>query len=80
MTFADIIKNNKRYKLVDAMNLSGIYYDDNMHDGLVDAKNTALLFRKMMTEQEYKFNQYYMALEMESDNDGLLPGYERKTA
>ena len=33
------------------MNLSDIDYDDNVHDGLVDAKNTALLFRKMMTEK-----------------------------
>ena len=58
--FSEIIKNPKAYKLVDAMNLSDIFYDDNIHDGLVDAKNTALLFKKMMTEKEYQFNKYYM--------------------
>lgn len=58
--FSEIIKNPKAYKLVDAMNLSDIFYDDNIHDGLVDAKNTALLFKKMMIEKEYQFNKYYM--------------------
>ena len=62
-TFSDIVKNPRKYKLVEAMNLSDIDYDDNMHDGLIDAKNTALLFRKMMTEEEFQFNQYYTLTE-----------------
>ena len=61
-TFSSIIRNPRRYNLVEAMNLSDIDYDDNVHDGLVDAKNTALLFRKMMTEKEYRFNKYYQAI------------------
>ncbi len=62
-TFSDIVKNPRKYKLVEAMNLSDIDYDDNMHDGLIDAKNTALLFQKMMTEEEFQFNQYYTLTE-----------------
>ena len=41
------------------MNLSDIDYDEAIHDGLVDAKNTALLFRKMRTEEVFRFNKYY---------------------
>jgi len=33
--------------------LLDIDYDENIHDGLVDARNTALLFRKMQTEEVF---------------------------
>ena len=39
--------------------LSDIDYDENIHDGLVDARNTTLLFRKMQTEEVFQFNKYY---------------------
>lgn len=70
-TFAEIIRNPRPYNLKEAMNLSDIYYDDNIHDGLVDAKNTALLFRKMMTEKEYKFNKYFHLEENETEIEPL---------
>lgn len=66
-TFSSIIKRTKRYNLVEAMNLSDIDYDEAVHDGLVDAKNTALLFRKMMTEKEYKFSKYYQMIVDQED-------------
>lgn len=58
-TFSEIIRNPKQYNLVEAMNLSDIDYDEDIHDGLVDARNTALLFRKMQTEEVFQFNKYY---------------------
>lgn len=57
--FSEIIRNPKQYNLVEAMNLSDIDYDEDIHDGLVDARNTALLFRKMQTEEVFRFNKYY---------------------
>lgn len=64
--FGNIIRNLHQYNLVEAMNLSDIDYDDDIHDGLVDAGNTALLFRKMMTEEEFQFNKYFkMAMDTE---------------
>lgn len=57
--FSEIIRNPKQYNLVEAMNLSDIDYDEDIHDGLVDARNTALLFRKMQTEEVFQFNKYY---------------------
>lgn len=58
-TFSEIIHNPKNYNLVEAMNLSDIDYDEDIHDGLVDARNTALLFQKMQTEEVFQFNKYY---------------------
>lgn len=67
-TFSEIIQNPKHYNLVEAMNLSDIDYDENVHDGLVDARNTALLFRKMQTEEEFQFNKYYKMM-LDADQD-----------
>ena len=34
-------------------------FDENSHDGLVDAKNTAMLFIKMEKEPVLVLNEYY---------------------
>lgn len=60
VTFSNIIKDRRKYKLEEALNLSDIDYNIHLHDGLVDASNTALLFKKMKTEKDYKFNTYYI--------------------
>lgn len=59
-TFDKIMHSSKNYGLVDALNVSSVEYDENIHDALVDAKNTALLFEKMEREKdkEYKLNPY----------------------
>lgn len=59
-TFSDIMFSKRSYNLVEALNISSIDYDDNAHDALVDAKNTALLFAKMEKEKnkEFKLNPY----------------------
>lgn len=54
-TFDKIMYSSKNYGLVDALNVSSIEYDENIHDTLVDAKNTALLFEKMEREKDTEF-------------------------
>ena len=66
-TFSEIMNDTKPYKLEEALNLSDVDYDIHLHDGLVDAANTALLFKKMKTEKEYKFNTYYIESKKEPE-------------
>ena len=49
-TFAEKMSREKHYNLTEALNLTGIDYEDGAHDALVDAYNTALLFVKMEKE------------------------------
>jgi len=58
--FGNIIDSDRQYKLSEALSISNIYFDDGEHDGLVDAKNTALLFKKMETEEEFQLSPYLM--------------------
>ena len=55
------MNNPRRYNLEEALNLSDIDYDIHLHDGLIDASNTALLFKKIKTEKSFKLNDYYLA-------------------
>ena len=66
-TFSEIMNDTKPYKLEEALNLSDVDYDIHLHDGLVDAANTALLFKKRKTEKEYKFNTYYIESKKEPE-------------
>lgn len=66
ITFSEIIGNKRRYNLQEALNLSGIEYDLHIHDGLVDACNTALLFKKMKTEKVFSFSKYYLEADKET--------------
>lgn len=59
-TFSEIIRSDRCYRLSEALAISGVEYDEKFHDALADAKNTALLFRKMQTEEEFTFSVYYM--------------------
>ena len=54
-TFDDIMDTSMCYGLSDALNISSIDYDHHIHDALVDAKNTALLFAKMERERDQGF-------------------------
>lgn len=58
-TFSKKMDAEKIYKLSEALIISDIDYDENQHDGLVDAKNTAQLFIKMQKEPVLKLNPYY---------------------
>ncbi len=57
--FGDRIASSHPYNLTQALNISGIDYLDGAHDGCVDAYNTALLFRKLQTETNFKLSDYY---------------------
>ena len=43
----------------EALAITDIFYDENAHDALVDAQNTAELFIKMATEEELVLSPYY---------------------
>lgn len=58
-TFAEKMETNRKYRLSEALVVADIMFDDHAHDGLVDAKNTALLFIKMKREPVLVLNKYY---------------------
>lgn len=65
ITFGEKMNSPKVYRLSEALLISGIDYDEGAHDALVDAHNTALLFAKMMTEEEFTPSPYYSNKESE---------------
>ena len=50
-----IMDSERQYSLYEALVLGDIDFDEDIHDALVDARNTALLFAKMEMEEEFKF-------------------------
>ncbi len=58
-TFGEKMNAPKNYRLSEALIIADIDYDENEHDALVDAKNTARLFMKMEQEPELILNSYY---------------------
>ena len=59
-TFAEKMNSSKNYRLSEALIIADIDYDENIHDGLVDAENTAMLFAKMKREPKLKLISCYM--------------------
>ena len=57
--FSKIMGERRQYSLEEALIASDIFTEGRVHDGLVDASNTALLFAKMKTEKDYALNPYY---------------------
>ncbi len=70
--FGNKIGAERSYGLENALNLSDIDYRDGIHNGLVDAYNTALLFRKLRLHPDYAFNAYYRQLEEDNDENERL--------
>lgn len=66
-TFSDKIHSEKKYNLTEALNITGIDYEDGAHDGLVDANNTALLFSKMKNETKLNTVSCYITDENAED-------------
>ena len=60
ITFAEKMNSNKNYKLSEALRIANIQLETGEHNALVDAKNTALLYAKMVKEEELVLSQYYM--------------------
>lgn len=57
--FGRRMNSPKVYRLSEALAIADLEYDENIHDALVDARNTALLFIKMKTETTLKLSPYY---------------------
>ena len=58
-TFSKKINQKRNYNLTEALELTGVFYEDGAHDALVDAKNTAKLFAKMEQEPKLKLSEYF---------------------
>lgn len=61
--FSEKMNTDKIYRLSEALNIACIDYDDNMHDALADANNTALLFAKTQKEDVLILSPYYFTVE-----------------
>lgn len=61
MTFSKKLGKHEQISLSNALVMADIYYEDGAHDGLVDAKNTALLYAKMQREETLILNEYYVS-------------------
>lgn len=70
-TFGEKMNSPKKYRLSEALIIADIDYDENIHDGLVDAENTAMLFAKMKREPKLKLISCYMT--EEEDNTMYTP-------
>lgn len=57
--FSRRMETRKIYNLKEALIISGIEYDEDIHDALVDARNTAMLFTKMKKEKNLRLTPYY---------------------
>lgn len=70
--FGDKMDCVKCYNLTEALSIAGIIYDENVHNALTDARNTARLFIKMKTEPELKLSSYYVTEEQVKET-GFTP-------
>ncbi len=59
LEFSDVMDSDKHYSLYEALVLGNIDFDEDIHDALVDAKNTSMLFAKMETEEDFVFTPYF---------------------
>lgn len=71
ITFSNKMDTDKKYKLEEALIITDIDYDVNIHDALVDAYNTALLFVKTLKEDKLQMSKYY--LEEKECEQGYTP-------
>ncbi len=85
--FDEKMENERCYGLENALNLSNIDYRDGLHNGLVDAYNTALLFAKLKRTPDYPLNNHLITAGSEQESDhlhvplgNLLAGLELNSA
>ena len=57
--FTEVVDTGRIWSLEEAIYASGINQEGNMHDGLMDSVNTASLYRKLMTEEDFKMVEAY---------------------
>lgn len=82
--FSEKMHTEKVYRLSEALSIADIWYDEDFHDALVDARNTGLLFAKMQREDELVLNSYYDMVNSEETTyntfANLLGNYRYATA
>lgn len=61
--FGERMNSIRNYKLSEALNIAQIPFENGEHDALVDARNTALLFAKLETEDELQLSPAYVSAE-----------------
>lgn len=61
--FEEKIKASRAYGLAEALSITGIECEEGAHDALVDAKNTAMIFKKVKVEPIMKMSKYYYSEE-----------------
>ena len=57
--FGEKMNTPKNYSLKEALCISGIESEHGVHDGLIDAINTAKIFAKFKKDIDFKLNPYY---------------------
>lgn len=66
--FDDRMEYTHPTSLESALNLTDVITDRRSHNGLDDAFNTALLYKKLCTESELKLNKYYERMKSGSED------------
>ena len=67
LMFSEKMETAKIYKLSEAIIIADIDSVEGEHDALIDARNTAKLYSKIMTEPEFTLNSYYTTNESHSE-------------
>lgn len=56
--FSEKVNSSKNYSLSEALRISCVDFESQEHDALIDAMNTAKLFKSI--QSDFKFNEYYV--------------------
>lgn len=59
--FGQRMGNDRKYKLSEALLITGLWSDGKAHDALIDARNTAYIFAKLEQEECIRPNYLYMS-------------------
>ncbi len=63
LLFGEMLHTSKQYRLSEALAIANVECDTAIHNALVDAKNTAILFSKIQSEDRATLSPYYMTQE-----------------
>ena len=66
--FADKLETGKHYRLSEALVLANIDFDENIHNALIDAQNTALLFARLTLDPDFELIEGFVAEGEESES------------
>ena len=72
--FSDRIEADKVYKLEEAVNMAAIDAEGEFHNGFADAYNTAMIFKKLRTEDDFSMSDKYIKAKEEQESIGFSLG------